>query len=259
MSIITLISDWGNKDHYAGSVKGSILSIAPDTIIVDISHEVPAFKLYQASFILRSCYKTFPAGTVHIIGVNSEATPSTPYTAVMKDGHYFIGADNGVFSLLFDSTPDKIVEINNPTHLLSTFPGRDVFAPAACHLAQGKPIEDLGISRNAVKELIAFKPVVRDNTIRGMVIYIDAYYNVITNINKTLFDEISLGRPFSINFASYSIEYISNKYSDVPEGEILALFSSDGYLQIAQNLGDAANQLGLGLDSLVVVDFETLK
>jgi len=111
MPIITLTSDWGNKDHYVGSVKGAILNLIPNASIIDISHEIPAFNLYQASFILKNCYKNFPTNTIHIIGVNSIAAPDTPHTAILKDGHYFISSDNGIFSLLFDTLPDKIIEI----------------------------------------------------------------------------------------------------------------------------------------------------
>lgn len=256
MPVITLTSDWGNKDHYAGSVKGLILKNYPEATIIDISHEVPPFKLYQASFILRSCYKDFPDGTVHIIGVNSEANADTSHLAVYNNGQYFIGADNGIFSLLFDSFPEKIVEINHKNKKNTTFPAYDVFVEAACHISSGKPIEELGAVKNRIKEMIAFQPVVTDNYIRGMVVYIDTYFNVFTNITKKLFDETTKNRNYNIKFASYTIDKISEAYNEVPEGEILAVFSSTGYLQIAQNKGDAANQLGLALNSLVVVDFE---
>ncbi len=256
MSVITLISDWGNKDYYVASVKGLILSLQPDVHIIDISHEVPAFKLYQASFILKSCYKNFPPGTINIIGINSEATIDTPHLVVQKDGYYFIGADNGIFSLLFDSPPDKIVEIKTKNVGEITFPGLYVFAPAACQLVSDKNIEKLGTVRNSIKEMFAFQPVVTANTIRGMIVYIDTYFNAITNITKKLFFEIAAGRQYKISFGSYTIDKISKNYNDVPEGEILALFTSVGFLEIAQNHGDAANQLGLSLDSMILIDFQ---
>lgn len=256
MSIITLTSDWGNKDHYAGSVKGAILKLHLTATIIDISHQVQPFKLYQASFILKSCYNDFPEGTVHIIGINSELIDDTAHVAILKNGQYFISADNGIFSLLFDSAPEKIVEINTKQKKHPTFPAYDIFVPAACHLASGKPIEELGSVRNSVKEMIAFQPIETNNYIRGMIVYVDNYFNAITNISKKLFFETAKNRDYTIKFASYTINKISETYNDVPEGEKLALFGSTGYLQIAQNKGDAANQLGLDVNSLVVVDFE---
>jgi len=225
MPIITLTSDWGNKDHYVGSVKGAILNLIPNASIIDISHEIPAFNLYQASFILKNCYKNFPTNTIHIIGVNSIAAPDTPHTAILKDGHYFISSDNGIFSLLFDTLPDKIIEIKIIENTKSTFPARDIYAPAACFLAKGNPIEKLGIIKSSIKEMIEFQPVVANNTIRGMVIYIDRYFNAITNISLKLFNEVVNNKKFRISFTSYFIDKISKTYNEVTEGEILALFS----------------------------------
>src|ERR1051326_4797986 len=112
MAIITLTTDLGLKDHYVSAVKGAILSQLPDVNIVDISHLVPTFDIVQAAYILKNAYPNFPPGTVHIIGVNAEASVKTPHIALSVSGHFFIGADNGIFSFLFDRVPDKIVELN---------------------------------------------------------------------------------------------------------------------------------------------------
>jgi S-adenosylmethionine hydrolase len=258
MPVISITSDWGLKDHYLAAVKGSILSHIPDAEIVDISHDIPSFDLNQTSFIIRNSYKYFPQGSIHIIGVKSDASIETPHTAVLFDGHYFLGADNGVFSLIFDKEPEKIVEIDMIQDSDSfTFSTRDVFVMAAAHLAQGENIEKLGNVKNSLMQKMSFAPVVEKNAIKGKVIYIDNYENVITNIRESVFKENVGKTPFSIVFRTpgYAISSISKSYDDVQEGEMLALFSSGSHLEIAINLGKASSLLGLHLDDIVRIEF----
>lgn len=258
MAIITLTTDLGLKDYYVSSVKGAILTEYPAAMIVDITHEVPAFDIQQAAFILKNAYPSFPEKTIHVIGVNAEADPDHPHVAVEINKHFFIGADNGIFSLLFDKVPEKIVELNirQETDIL-TFPTRDVFVKAACHLARGGTMEIIGTPRKTIYERTLFRPVSESSMIRGTVIYIDSYKNVICNITKSLFKEIGKGRPFSIFFRrpDYNIDEISKAYNDVPEGEKLALFSSTGYLEIAINKGEASNLLGLKQNDTIRIEF----
>ncbi|MEI6681725.1 MAG: SAM-dependent chlorinase/fluorinase [Bacteroidota bacterium] len=259
MAIITLTSDWGLKDHYVGSVKGAILRQFPDARIVDISHQIPAFDLNQAAFIIRNFYGSFPEGTIHIIAINSEAATDTPHTLVHYHGHYFIGADNGIFSLLFDEKPDRIIEldiIQDSDYF--TFPSRDVFVKVACHIASGKPIEQLGHPKAGIIQRMAFKPVIQDDLIRGKVIYIDNYENVFVNITEPLFTSVVKNRKFVITFRSpnYRITTISKSYKDVNPGEMLALFSTSGYLEIAICQSKASSLLGLKMDQLVLVELQ---
>ena len=259
MAIITLTSDWGLKDHYTGSVKGAILRLLPDAQIVDISHQIPAFNLNQAAFIIRNFYGNFPEGTIHIIAINSEAAIDTPHTLVCHHGHYFIGADNGIFSLLFDDKPSKIIEldiIQDSDYFI--FPSRDVFVKVACHIASGKPIESLGHVKESVMQKISFKPVIQDDLIKGKVIYIDNYENVFVNITEKIFTEIVKNRKFAITFRSPNnrIIKISKSYKDVTPGEMLALFSTSGYLEIAICQSKASSLLGLKMDQLVLVEME---
>lgn len=258
MAIITLTTDWGLKDHYAGAVKGKILNLLPDASIVDISHLIPSFDIRQASFVLRNAYALFPKGSIHIIGVNTEASIETPHVVVCFDGHYFIGADNGIFTLLLDDKPDKIIEIDVPQDSdYFTFSTRDVFIKAACHIAQGHPPEKLGDIRDQLNERLSFKPVIEKDIIRGKVIYIDSYGNVFVNISEALFRKVIGRKPFSIQFrkASYEIHSISRTYDDVPEGEKLALFSTTGLLEISLNRGKASSLLGLSIDDPVIIRF----
>lgn len=259
MPVITLTSDWGKKDHYRGAVKGAILRQLPEAVIVDISHEIPPFDLNQAAFIIRNFYANFPEGSIHILGINTEASIENPHTMVFHKGHYFIASDNGIFSLIFDETPDKIIELDIfQDSDYFTFSSRDVFVKAACHIAAGKPMEELGLKKDKVLIKMAFQPVISDDQIKGKVIYVDRYGNAFANITENLFKSTINNRKFVITFRSpsYRITQISRSYQDVHEGEMLALFSSSGYLEIALNRGDASSLLGLKLDTSVLIEVE---
>lgn len=252
----------GHKDYYVAVVKGTILSQLPDAKIVDITHEIPPFDIFKTAFILKNCYKSFPKGSIHIIGVNPEINLSTSHVVVKHNEHFFIGADNGIFSLLFDETPTDIYEINikQDTDDL-TFPVKDVFTKVACHLARGGTPELVARKTDSVKQVITYQPVFDDNSIRGSVIYIDGYGNLITNITQTMFKTIGKGRAFSILCRRVKIHELSKKYGDVPEGEPLALFTSSGYLEIAMNkavegAGGGANKLfGVNLNDSIIIEF----
>ncbi len=257
MAIITLTSDWGIKDHYVGAVKGTILRQLPEATIVDITHAIPPFDLNHAAFTIRNFYKNFPPGSIHILAVNTEASIRHPHTLVKYDGHWFIGADNGIFSLIFDDKPELIIDLDIMQDSdYFTFPTRDVFAKVACHIAEGKPPEKLGHVKKEVLQKMAFKPVILGDLIKGQVIYVDNYENAITNITESLFKSATKGRKFTITFRSATnrITRISKSYQDVAEGEMLALFSSNGYLEIAMNKGNAAGLLGLYLDQPVNIE-----
>ncbi|MCK4569695.1 MAG: SAM-dependent chlorinase/fluorinase [Bacteroidales bacterium] len=256
MPIITLTSDWGTKDHYLASVKGAILKQIPEARIIDISHHIPPHNLTQAAFILKNCYRDFPPGTIHIIGVSTEESEANPHTIVLAEEQYFIGADNGIFSLIFEEPPEKIFEINlMQDSAFFTFSSRDRFVKAAALIAKGDDISKLGHERKSLNEKILFAPVVDKNIIKGIVIYIDNYKNVITNIRQDMFREIGKNRKFTISFRGEEIHRIYESYSDVPVGEILALFGCNGHLEIAMNNGKAGNLLGLNQDDPVRVEF----
>ena len=258
MAIITLTTDLGLKDYYVGSIKGAIYSQVPNATVVDISHEVPKFDIAQAAFIIANTFREFPEGSIHILGVNPEETADTPHLVVVYDGHYFIGADNGIFSLIFEKEPERIVELNimQDTDFL-TFPTKDVFVKAACHLARGGTLAVIGKPTTNINERTMLRAVVDGSTIRGMVIYIDSYGNVITNISRNLFKKVGKGRPFTISFrvSRYDIHEIHNTYKDVPEGEKLALFGSTGFLEVAINHGNANSLLGLRISDMIRVEF----
>lgn len=257
MPIITITSDWGLKDHYLGAVKGAIASRLPNATVVDITHLIPSFNTEQAAFVIKNAYSNFPKGTVHIIAINTEESEKYPHTVIEYDGHYFIGTDNGIFSMVVDGAPDKIAEINvTQDSDYFTFSTRDRFVKVAVHLATGGRIEDIGNMRSRITEKILLKPVIDPDVIKGHVMYIDSYENLITNITESVFNEHRKGRKFHIRFRSYSIKKISRSYQDVPPGEILALFDSNRNLEIAMNQGNAAGLLGLSFKDMIRIEFD---
>ncbi|MDZ4823815.1 MAG: SAM-dependent chlorinase/fluorinase [Flavobacteriales bacterium] len=263
MSIITLTTDLGHRDYYVAAVKAAILSHAPNTQVVDITHHIAPFSIYEAAYQLRSVCMDFPIGTVHILGINPELKADQPHIVVHHMSHYFIGADNGIFSLLFDTEPEDIFEITLPQGESWTFPLKGVFATTAAHLANGGTPELLGRRVKSVKKTQANTPLIDEDLLRGSVIQIDHYGNVVINITRTLFDNMRRGRQFSISFkrAGYSITKISEYFTEVIEGERLAMFATNGYLIIAINGGvtghggSAASLFGLRLNDIIRVEF----
>lgn len=268
MAIITLTSDWGYKDYYLAVVKGSILRLCPDVTIIDISHDILSFDITQAAFIVKNSYRYFPEGTIHIISINSIENENSPqpvkHIVMFADKHYFIGADNGLFSMICeDSTVkcrvEKIVEINKDKieKDFYSFPERSIFVQAACHIAKGRKIEELGKIKKHLIERRFIQPVTTESSIIGHIIYIDKNGNAITNISYTLFNDIRRKREFSIFIKrqDYEITEISKSYNSVEDGEKLALFNSAGYLEISMNMGNAGTLLGLTYNDSVRIEF----
>lgn len=263
MTIVTLTTDLGNRDYYVAAVKAAILGSAPAVQVVDITHHVAPFSIYDAAYHIRSVFMDFPVGTVHIIGINSELKSDQPHVVVHYMGHYFISADNGIFSLLFDSDPEDIYEIDLPQGDAWSFPLRGVFAVAAAHLAKGGTPEFLGRRIGTLKKTQPNTPLIEQNVLKGSVIHVDHYGNVITNITRKIFDSAKRQRKFSISFkrSGYSITKISEYYTEVVEGERLAMWASNGHLIIAINGGvtghggSAASLFGLKPGDIIRIEF----
>ena len=263
MSIITLTSDLGLRDHYVASVKAAILGHAPQANIVDISHDVRPFDIHGAAFLLRSVWHQFPMGTVHVIGINPELTSEQSHVVIHYMCHFFVGADNGIFSLLFDEKPEDIYEITLPQGVDWTFPMRGVFALAAAHLSKGGAPEFLGNRTQNLAHILTAHSYLDGNTLKGRVEYIDHYGNVYVNISKTSFESERKGRQFAVMFkrSLFAITRVSRYYTDVVEGERLAMWASNGQLLIsinggASNHGGGASQLfGLATGDSIKIEF----
>jgi S-adenosyl-L-methionine hydrolase (adenosine-forming) len=262
---ITLTTDMGLKDYYVATLKGAIYSELPDVKIIDISHNIPPFDITNAAFVIKNSYKHFPKNTIHVIGIDAEPSDLKSHIIVKTQDQYFIGADNGIFSLIFDKQPDGVWEINLKTDSEEfSFPTKNIFIKAACHLARGGLPAVIGKPIEKIKSKQLFRPIIENDCIKGMVSYIDEYGNIITNINKQLFKEIGKNRSFNINLtrSGYSIQKIHKSYGEVPEGERIALFGSSSFLEISinkgvQGSGGGASQLfGIGLNDTITIDFK---
>ncbi|MEZ4779249.1 MAG: SAM-dependent chlorinase/fluorinase [Flavobacteriaceae bacterium] len=276
MPIVTLTTDFGEKDHYVGAVKGAIYSELETVRIVDISHTVSPFHLTEAAYIVQNAYKSFPKGTIHIVGIDSELNPENKHIAVLLDGHFFVCANNGIISLLASEiNPEKVVEINIHDRVESNFPVLDVFVKVACHIARGGTLEVIGKPIEELKELKGLRPVVNveNNQILGTVIYIDNYGNVISNITQKLFEKVGKGRSFKISTRGANFSTIYKNYSDAinfelpPEkreedGKKLALWNSSNYLELAiyksnpKTVGSASTLFGLEFWDTITINFE---
>lgn len=251
------------RDHYVAAVKASILTQAPQASIVDISHEVRSFDINATSFLIRNVWQQFPLGSVHVIGVNPEFTARTPHVAIQYMGHFFVGADNGIFSLIFEQEPEDIFEINLPQGEDWTFPMKGVFATAAAHLSRGGSIEFLGQRVHSFNQAMLPTPSLEGDILKGHVEYIDHYGNVYCNISKPLFEQVRKKRKFNILFkrVGFGISKISNYFTDVVEGERLAMWSNGGRLMIAINGGTtmhgggAAELFGFSVDDVIRIEF----
>ncbi|MBL4663476.1 MAG: SAM-dependent chlorinase/fluorinase [Flavobacteriaceae bacterium] len=276
MPIVTLTSDFGEKDHYVGAVKGAIYSELNDIKIVDISHSISPFHITEAAYIIQNAYRSFPPGTIHIIGIDSELNPENRHIAVLLDGHYFLCANNGIISLLASEIkPEKIVEINIHNRVETNFPVLDVFVKVACHIARGGNLEVIGKTISEIKQITGIKPVMNTEgtQIMGNVIYIDNYGNVVINITKPLFEKMGKGREFKITARTANFSKVHSNYSDainfeIPadrreeDGKKLALWNSSNYLELAiyksnpKTVGSASSLFGLEYWDTVTINFE---
>lgn len=277
MSIITLTSDFGMKDYFVAAIKGAIYSDLPNAQIVDITHNIAPFNITETAYIIKNAYKHFPKGSIHIIGVDSEANKENKHIALKLDGHYFVGTDNGIISLLTQElNPEKIVEITVQNEITTGFSMLDVFVKVACHIARGGSLDIVGkncLDYKIIKETQAI--ISPDNkNIKGAIIYVDNYGNSVSNINKQLVKTVGQGRPFEIVAGRHSFKTIHQKYSDIvdfsipPEnrykdGVKLAIFNSADYLEIAiyrsnpKTVGAAVNLLGLDYHAPLIINFNS--
>jgi hypothetical protein len=261
MSIITLTSDWGTYDYYVGAVKGYISNHSPDTTIVDINHQVARFNISQAAFVLRNSFGYFPSGTIHLIAVNTEPVRENAHVVVLHEGHYFVGADNGIFGLLMKENPAKVIKLHAIDNEMSSFPSLALLAPAACKIANGEDLDSLGNDYKSLRINVPMRPVIDESVISGKVLYVDSFKNAITNISRELFDRVGKGRDFEIFVQSnhYRVNQLNRTYSETSAGELLALFNTSGLLEIAINRGAAAQLLNLDTNSTIRVKFNDKK
>lgn len=254
MALVTFLSDFGEKDFYVPAVKAKMLAINPQLSIVDISHSVEAYDLEHAAFLLRSTFREFPKGTVHLVGINTTGAMTQGYIGAKLEDHIFIGPNNGIFSLLADQDPGILVQFADIHVKDSTFPTRDILAPIAAKVASGAAIHDFGGPLSNFRKLMPRHAKATKEQIIGHVIRIDQYGNLITNIRREVFEKLNPGK-FSIQFGRETVSKIQTGYDQVEAGDPFAFFNSLDLLEIGIHIGHAGILLGLKRDSVVYINF----
>jgi hypothetical protein len=256
MAIITLLTDSGESDFYVAAIKAKILSTNPGISLVDITHQIQPCDLAHASFVLRSVFRDFPKGTVHLVGVHSTANRDDAMIALQLEDHFFVGPDNGLLGLISEKPHQNLVELNTLNPVQSTFPEKDIYAPIAARLASGVSITSLGKPLGSFRKMIDRQMKATRKQIMGHVIRVDRYGNLITNITVEAFDVLSKGKTFTIQFGGEKFRRIHSQYHQADEGECFLLFNSLGLLEIGIYKGNASELLGLDYDSLINITFE---
>ena len=248
--MITLLSDFGLDDEYVGVMKGVILATHSQARIVDITHRIAPQDLVAAAYCIRSAYRYFPRGTVHVVVVDPGVGSSRSIVAVKLQGHTFLAPDNGVLTLVLEERrADEIVRVSNDRLFLKpvsrTFHGRDIMAPVAGHLSMGLQMDRLGpgVAAEDLKRLPLGKAGFNvDGDLEGAVVLIDRFGNLITNIDSEKLASLAVksgDRGIEIRIAQHRIAGLSQSYADVSAGAPLAIVGSKGFLEIAINCGRA--------------------
>jgi len=273
MPVITLTTDFGQRDAYVGAMKGVILSINPQATLVDLSHEITPQAVEEAAYVLWTAYPYFPPATVHVVVVDPGVGSARRPIAIQTERAFFVGPDNGVFSYVLaaegaasaesaaQGKPQVVrqrrtlaVHLTNPRYwrpqVSRTFHGRDIFAPVAAHLSLGVPIGELGEPIEDVVILPLARPESQGDQVVGRVVHVDHFGNVITNLEPA---HLPAGQALVIQVGGHRIQGLSPTYSAARPGELVALWGSDGLLEIAVREGNAGALLGIRVGDEVTV------
>jgi len=254
--IITLTTDFGLSDHFVGAMKGVILAIAPNADIVDISHELPPYSVSEACFLVGEATPWFPKKTIHVVVIDPGVGSARRPILVEAAGQYFIGPDNGVFSMVRAAAgKSKVREITNPKWMLPkvsrTFHGRDIFAPSGAHLAKGASPSQAGkLIADALQLRLAAPEQTNKRAWTGVVLKIDRFGNMITNFKAADFERVRTG-PFELAIGFERLSKLATNYAEGGYGELFVIEGSSGYLEISANQAHAAKKLGCGVGAPV--------
>lgn len=255
MTIVTLTTDLGLRDYYVPSVKGFLYGALPEGTVVDITHQVKPFNIAEAAFILSNTYFDFPKGTIHLASVESDQDNQSAYLMAEIEGHYFFAKDNGLISLITEKIPNKLIKLHASDNHQLKFPLKNLLAKTAAEFAGGAKPESLGTPEVDMVMRTHIRPILMENIIRGTVIYVDNFGNVITNIHQSDLDRYPEVNQVKVNYSRN--EYINRiriHYEEVPEGEKICLFGTNGYLEIAINKGNASQLLGLYNGQTIILE-----
>jgi len=256
MAIVTLLSDSGDSDHYVAAIKARVLSTNPGLTLVDISNKIAACDIAHGAFVLKSVFRDFPKGTVHIVAVDAGGNKGYAFIALQLEDHFFVSVDNGLLGLVSDKPHQNLVELNVINPVNSTFPEKDILAPAAARLASGVTLSSLGTPLSSFKKMTDRHVKATKKQILGHVVRVDSFGNLITNIEKEAFDILSKGKVYTLQFGSEKVRRVHTSYFQADQGDCFVLFNSLGLLEIGIFKGNASELLGLSYDSPVNIIFE---
>ena len=253
ISVVTLLTDFGDRDHFVASMKGVILGINNQVRIIDISHHVAPYSIEEAAFLLNSCYHYFPDGTVHVVVVDPGVGSSRRGLLVTTSRFFFVAPDNGVLTHIFENERSvEVRQIENRQFRLdsegATFDGRDLFAPSAAWLTRGQSPGAYGRLVADYEKLKIQKPEVRDGSLHGRVACIDRFGNVITNITPAdiqALQQVSKRKSISFELGGVEINTLKTCYEQGSEEKPDALINSNGYLEVFMKEGSAAEKLSI--------------
>ena len=243
-AVITLLTDFGTEDHYVASMKGVILSINPQCTLIDITHQVGPQDIREGAFLLANAYSFFPRGTIHLAVVDPEVgSPRNPILAVTSN-YFFIGPDNGLFTLVLEKeTVKEVVTLRSTKYFLpkisSVFHGRDLFAPVAGHLSLGVRPGAFGPKVNSWMRLHFQKPAEKGQRLIGEILHIDAFGNLVSNIDDLTLLRFARRRSLVIRVKKVSVHGLKSGYWEGEKGEVVALIGSEGFLEISVREGNA--------------------
>ncbi len=246
--IITLLTDFGIKDHYVASMKGTILNINPCCTLIDITHHITPHDIKEGAFILGNAYSSFPKGTIHLSVVDPGVGGSRKPILIVTTNYFFVGPDNGLFTFaLKREKVKKAVALTNQKYFLSpvrnTFHGRDLFAPVAAYLSLGVKPGAFGPELNSWVEIDFQKPMIKEGRLIGEILHIDAFGNLISNIDEKQLFHFVKDHSFVIKIGKRTILGLKKGYWEGKRNELMALIGSGGFLEISIREGNALKRL----------------
>jgi S-adenosyl-L-methionine hydrolase (adenosine-forming) len=256
--VIALLTDFGTRDHYAGTMKGVMTGICPDAAFIDVTHDIGPHDVLGGALELAAAYRYFPSGTIFLAVVDPGVGSARRGIAADTGEFKFVAPDNGVLTLVFRETPPKrVVEVSERRYarpsVSRTFEGRDRFAPAAAWLAKGVELSALGRPVHDYHQLTVPAPAVSADEVRGEVLRVDRFGNLVTNIDRRTFEKFAAAGAIEIAIEEHRVGKLVATYAECASGDLCALFGSSDHLEIAVNSGSASERLGLGRGAGVVV------
>jgi S-adenosylmethionine hydrolase len=256
--VITLLTDFGTKEHYAASMRGVILNINPECTLLDITHQVNPHDIQEGAFILANAYSYFPKGTIHLSVVDPGVGGGRKPILLVTQNYFFVGPDNGLFTFVAQREKVKqVVVLTQQKYFLSkvstTFHGRDIFAPVAGHLSLGVKPNAFGYRIDSLREIVLKKPIIKEGKLLGEILHIDTFGNLVSNIDEEKLFQFVKDRPFVIQAGRKALRGLKKGYWEGKEGEGIAVLGSVGFLEISIREGNAQKTLKVKRGDRIIV------